>query len=99
MFDNLLYWALLVVVVAAVIIKTRESGGRPIVQFLGAALVLVLAAIGIGLVFDGTPPWRVLLLRPDADIYSVFLVSVAYGLLIRTVIWAIQRRSGRAGES
>jgi hypothetical protein len=81
------YWALCVVVVLAILIKGRSARSQQSVRsYLGGAVLISFAAFFIGFAFDRTSPIDILLLRQSADIYSIFLISVAYGMLLHVVI-------------
>jgi hypothetical protein len=91
MFDDAFYWIFCAVIVAVVVIK---SGKKPKTQgtlraYLIGAVLGALASFGIGFLVEHTNPIDILLLKKAADIYSVFLISIAYGMLLRVLLWVI----------
>lgn len=90
MFDEVFYWIFCAVIVAVVVIKSGKPKTASTLQaYLVGAVLGALAAFGIGFLVERTSPLDILLLRKAADIYSIFLISIAYGMLIRALLWMI----------
>ena len=88
MFDEAFYWIFCAVIVAVVVIKSGKPKTPNTLRayLIGAALGAV-AAFGVGFLVERTNPLDILLLRMTADIYSIFLISIAYGMLLRVLLW------------
>lgn len=90
MFDEVFYWVFCAVIVAVVVIKSgKPKTTRTFQAYLIGAALGALAAFGVGFLFERTSPLEILLLRKTADIYSILLISIAYGMLLRALLWMI----------
>ena len=88
--NEFVYWILYAVEVLAVVIKSRIPKSKSSIRnYLGGALLLMGAAFAVGWVFDQTNPVDILLLNPSADIYSIFLISIGYGMVVRALLWTL----------
>jgi len=83
---DMTYLALCTVVVLVVMFKSPSSSIGSVGVALGSATLVALFAFAIGFAFDGSTPLDIILLRRSADIYSVFLVSVSFGLVARAMV-------------
>ena len=92
MIDDAFYWIFAAIVVAVVVAKSGKPKAPSSVRnyLLGAGLG-ALAAFVVGFLAEHTNPLDTLLLRRTADIYSVFLISISYGMVIRALLWVASR--------
>src|SRR5690349_12112166 len=82
--DQLLYVSLAIVVILAVNVKAHGRDAHvPTTAYVWGSLLGSFAAFVIGYVFERSSPFDIALLSPRADIYSVFLISVSYAILVR----------------
>jgi hypothetical protein len=94
------YLAFSACMILLVLYKTdRPKGVRMISTYVVGGCVVAALAFGIGFLSEGADPVDVLLIRSAADIYPVFLISVAYGMFIRAATGLFDRpEQGRKGE-
>lgn len=89
MIDEAFYWIFCAVIVAVIVIKSGKPKAHSILAYLVGAALGVVAAFAVGYIAERTNPLDILLLRPAADIYSIFLISIVYGMLVRAVLWVV----------
>jgi len=92
MFDEAFYWIFCAVIVTVVVIKSGKlKTTNTLRAYLVGAALGALASFGIGFLVERTNPVDILLLRKSADIYSIFLISIVYGMLLRVLLWMFTR--------
>ena len=90
------YWVFCAVVIVAVVAKSRRPAtAKAFRNYAAGGALMVAFALVIGYLFERTSPIDILLLREPADIYSILLVSVGYGIFVRSLLWAASRRQGQ----
>ena len=92
MIGDVFYLIFAAVVIAVVVIKSgKPKASTSIRNYLLGAVLGAAAAFVIGFFAEQTNPLDTLLLRNTADIYSVFLISIAYGMVLRAFLWMASR--------
>jgi hypothetical protein len=85
-------WVFGAAVMLVIIVRSWNDDRFTAKQLGGGAFLMITVAIATGYAFEGARPLDVVLLRKPADIYTVFMMSVGYAMIVIAAIRILRTR-------